>query len=154
MLPASLPMNRLTPAVLSVLLPVCVFAQQAPQPPLPTVPLTSGIHVVTAEVAATPQSRMVGLMMREQLAPNHGMVFVFDDKSQHCFWMRNTLLPLSIAFIEDDGTIVNVADMTPKSEAPVCPARPVRYALEMQQGWFAKRGIGAGKKITGLPAPR
>lgn len=131
-----------------------LLAQQAPQPPLRTTRLTTGIHVITAEVAATEQSRMIGLMMRETLKPNHGMVFVFEDKSQHCFWMRNTLLPLSIAFIDDDGTIVNIAEMTPKSEAAVCPQRPVRYALEMEQGWFAKRGVNAGKKITGLPPPR
>ena len=62
--------------------------------------------------------------MRERLAPNHGMVFVFEDKSQHCFWMRNTLIPLSIAFIDDDGTIVSIADMAPKSEASTCPPRP------------------------------
>lgn len=127
------------------------LAQQAPQPTLRTTKLSTGIHVITAEVAATPQSQMIGLMMRERLAPNHGMVFVFEDKSQHCFWMRNTLIPLSIAFIEDDGTIVNIADMAPKSEASTCPQRPVRYALEMDQGWFTKRGVTAGKKITGLP---
>lgn len=135
----------------ALLVPAALLAQQAPQPPLRTVKLTTGIHVITAEVAATPQTRMIGLMMREALKPNHGMVFVFEDKSQHCFWMRNTLLPLSIAFIDDDGTIVNIADMAPKSEASTCPQRPVRYALEMEQGWFAKRGVTAGKKISGLP---
>jgi len=129
-----------------------VLAQQAPQPMLQTIKLTTGIHVITAEVAATPQSRTVGLMMRQSLAPNHGMVFVFDNKAQHCFWMRNTLLPLSIAFMDDDGTIVNIADMAPKSEAPTCPQRAVRYALEMDQGWFAKRGVKAGSKVAGLPA--
>ena len=137
-----------------LLSPSALFAQQAPQPALPTTQLTAGIHVITAEVASTPQSRMIGLMMRERLAPNHGMVFVFEDKSQHCFWMRNTLIPLSIAFIDDDGTIISVADMAPKSDASTCPQRPVRYALEMDQGWFAKRGLTAGKKISGLPPPR
>ena len=134
-----------------LLSPSALFAQQAPQPALRTTQLTAGIHVITAEVASTPQSRMIGLMMRERLAPNHGMVFVFEDKSQHCFWMRNTLIPLSIAFIDDDGTVVSVADMAPKSEASTCPQRPVRYALEMNQGWFTKRGVTAGKKISGLP---
>lgn len=122
-----------------------------PQPPLRTTRLSAGIHVITAEVAATDQSRTIGLMMRESLKPNHGMLFAFEDKAQHCFWMRNTLLPLSIAFIDDDGTIVNVENMTPKSDASICPQRPVRYALEMEQGWFTKRGVTAGKKITGLP---
>ena len=135
----------------ALMVPGLLLAQQAPQPTLRTTKLTAGIHVITAEIASTPQSRMIGLMMRERVAPNHGMVFVFEDKSQHCFWMRNTLIPLSIAFIDDDGTIVNIADMTPKSEASTCPQRPVRYALEMDQGWFAKRGVTAGNKINGLP---
>jgi uncharacterized membrane protein (UPF0127 family) len=137
--------------ICALLAPHLLLAQQLPQPTLRTTKLTAGIHVITAEIASTPQSRMIGLMMRERLATNHGMVFVFEDKSQHCFWMRNTLIPLSIAFIDDDGTIVNIADMTPKSEASTCPQRPVRYALEMDQGWFAKRGVTAGKKISGLP---
>ncbi len=137
--------------VVALMAPGVLLAQQAPQPAQRTTKLTTGIHVITAEVASTPQSRMIGLMMRERLAPNHGMVFVFEDKSQHCFWMRNTLIPLSIAFIDDDGTIVNIADMAPKNEASTCPQRPIRYALEMDQGWFAKRGVTAGKKISGLP---
>ena len=135
----------------ALMLPGLLLAQQAPQPTLRTTKLTAGIHVITAEIASTPQSRMIGLMMRERLAPNHGMVFIFEDKSQHCFWMRNTLIPLSIAFIDDDGTVVSIADMSPKSEASTCPQRPVRYALEMDQGWFAKRGVTAGQKISGLP---
>ena len=135
----------------ALMVPGLLLAQQAPQPTLRTTKLTAGIHVITAEIASTPQSRMIGLMMRERLAPNHGMVFVFEDKSQHCFWMRNTLIPLSIAFIDDDGTVVSIADMAPKSEASTCPQRPVRYALEMDQGWFAKRGVTAGNKISGLP---
>jgi uncharacterized membrane protein (UPF0127 family) len=129
-------------------------AQSRAQPTLPTVKLTAGIHVITAETATTPQSRTVGLMHRERLAPNHGMLFVFEDKSQQCFWMRNTVVPLTIAFIEDDGTITQLADMAPKNDANHCSQKPVRYALEMEQGWFAKRGIAPGAKLGGLPAPR
>lgn len=143
-------MRRLVATLATVLL-TTAFAQQVPQPPLPTTRLSAGIHVITAEIAATEQSRTIGLMMRESLRPNHGMLFVFEDKSQHCFWMRNTLLPLSIAFIDDDGAIVNIQNMTPKSDASTCPPRAVRYALEMEQGWFAKRGLTAGSKITGIP---
>ncbi len=143
-------MHRLIAILLGPLSLVAALAQ-APQPTLPTTQLSAGIHRITAEVAATEQSRTIGLMLRESLKPNHGMLFVFEDKSQHCFWMRNTLLPLSIAFIDDDGTVVNIANMTPKSEASVCPQRPIRYALEMEQGWFAKRGVAAGAKISGLP---
>ena len=123
-------------------------ARVAPQPTLPKVDIQAGLHLVRAEVAADSTTRMFGLMMRQSLGPNEGMLFVFDDKAQHCFWMRNTLLPLSIAFIEDDGSIVNIADMAPKTEDSHCPARPVRYALEMEQGWFAKRGLLPGTKLV------
>jgi uncharacterized protein len=129
-------------------------AQSAAQPPLPAVKLTAGIHVITAEAATTDRARMVGLMHREKLPPNHGMLFVFDAKSQQCFWMRNTVVPLTIAFIEDDGTIVQLADMAPGTEVSHCSQKPVRYALEMEQGWFAKRGIAPGARLGGLPAPR
>jgi uncharacterized protein len=128
-------------------------AQSRAQPTLPTVKLTAGIHVITAEVAATDQARTIGLMHRERLAPNHGMLFVFNDKAQQCFWMRNTIVPLTIAFIEDDGTILQLADMAPKSEVSHCSQRPVRFALEMEQGWFGKRGVAPGARVGGLPAP-
>nr|WP_225879098.1 DUF192 domain-containing protein [Zeimonas arvi] len=123
-------------------------AQGQAQPTLPTVTLQAGIHLVKAEVANTPKTREIGLMFRERLAPNHGMLFVFREKAGHCFWMRNTLIPLSIAFLDDDGTIVNIEDMAPRSEASHCPKRPVRFALEMDQGWFAKRGLAAGAKLA------
>jgi len=120
----------------------------APQPKLPQVTLQAGMHVIRAEVAADATTRMRGLMMRESLGPNEGMLFVFPDKAGHCFWMKNTLIPLSIAFIEDDGSIVNIADMNPMAEDSHCAARPVRYALEMEQGWFAKRGLQAGSRLA------
>jgi len=129
-------------------------AQSAAQPPLPTIKLTAGFHMITAEPATTGRSRNIGMMFRERIAPNGGMLFVFDDKSLHCFWMRNTPLPLSIAFLEDDGTIVQISDMAPRSDASHCPPRPIRFALEMEQGWFAKRGIAAGTKVGGLPRIR
>jgi uncharacterized membrane protein (UPF0127 family) len=127
--------------------------QPSPQPTLPTVKLTAGIHLITAEVADTEPTRVRGLMFRESLAPNHGMLFVFDEKAIHCMWMRNTLIPLSVAFIDDAGAIVNVADMAPRTETSHCAQRPVRFALEMERGWFAKRGLGAGSRIGGLPKP-
>ena len=133
------------------LAPAVVRAQDMPQPRLPTVLLQAGLHQVTAEVARTPQQQQIGMMMRTQMAQHEGMLFVFDDVAPRCFWMKNTLLPLSIAFIADDGTIVNVADMQPRSEASHCSAQPVRYALEMNQGWFAKRGIQAGYRLKGTP---
>lgn len=126
-------------------------AAAQPQPPLPTIELQAGIHLIRAEVASDNDTRMRGLMFRERLGPNQGMLFVFQVKAQQCFWMRNTLIPLTIAFIEDDGSVVNLADMKPRSEDSHCSGRPVRYALEMEQGWFAKRGLGAGARLSGPP---
>jgi uncharacterized protein len=112
------------------------------------------MHVITAELATTPQSRTIGMMFREKTAPNHGMLFVFEYKAQQCFWMLNTPLPLSIAFIDEDGTILQITDMAPMSQALHCSQRPVRFALEMEQGWFARKGAIIGSKIGGLPKPR
>jgi uncharacterized membrane protein (UPF0127 family) len=124
---------------------------------LPTMRLTAGMHVVRAEVAYDFETRGRGLMFRESLEPNQGMLFVFEEASQQCMWMKNTLIPLSVAFIAGDGTIVNIADMKPKDETTHCAQRPVPYALEMERGWFASHGIRAGQKIGGLdkaPRPR
>lgn len=131
-------------------MPEAICQTAAPGPTLPVKALTAGMHRIQAEVAATDANRARGLMFRKELAPNHGMLFVFEQAAVQCFWMRNTLLPLSIAFILDDGTITNIADMAPMTENSHCSTAPVRYTLEMEQGWFAKRGITAGKKITGI----
>lgn len=104
---------------------------------------------VTAEVARTPAERARGLMGRQSLPVNHGMLFIFEEPERQCFWMRNTPLPLTIAFIADDGAIVNFADMEPLSEEPHCSAKPVRFALEMERGWFKKRGVLIGDRISG-----
>lgn len=123
----------------------------------PTVSLGAGIHVIRAELAANNETRMKGLMFRKSLEPNQGMLFVFDETNRHCMWMKNTLIPLSVAFIAEDGEIVNIADMKPHDETSHCAVRPVPYALEMDRGWFAARGLKAGTRITGLakaPVPR
>lgn len=117
---------------------------------MPTVSLSAGIHIIRAEVAANNENRMRGLMFRKSLAPNQGMLFIFEDTSRHCMWMKNTLIPLSVAFIASDGTIVNIADMKPHDETSHCAAKPVPFALEMDRGWFAGRGIKPGSKISGL----
>lgn len=132
---------------------------QQPQPPLPGIKLTAGVHLITAEVAATDPAREMGLMFRRELAPNHGMLFVFDQAQQSaapCMWMRNTLLPLSVAFIADGGRIVNVEDMEPGSEQIHCARAIVPYALEMTRGWFAERGLRPGQAVIGglPPAPK
>ena len=112
--------------------------------------LTVRFFQITAEVADTPALRTRGLMGRQSLPPNHGMLFVFEQPQQQCFWMRNTPLPLTIAFMDDEGRISSMADMQPFSEATHCSQVPVRYALEMEQGWFTKRGIQPGEIIRGI----
>jgi uncharacterized membrane protein (UPF0127 family) len=112
--------------------------------------LTGRFFQITAEVADTPALRTRGLMGRQSLPPNHGMLFIFEQPQQQCFWMRNTPLPLSIAFLDDEGRISSMADMQPLSEATHCSQAPVRYALEMEQGWFTKRGIQPGEIIRGI----
>jgi uncharacterized membrane protein (UPF0127 family) len=125
---------------------------QEPQPQrLPRVELHAGMHNISAEVAQSPDQRQIGLMYRQSMPTNDGMLFVFEDAQVHCFWMKNTLLPLSIAFLADDGKIVNIEDMAPNTEASHCPKQKVRYALEMNQGWFAKRGFKGGMKLDGSP---
>jgi uncharacterized membrane protein (UPF0127 family) len=128
------------------------FAAPAPaqQPPLRTVELGAGMHVIRAEVADGFASRMQGLMQRTSLPPNGGMLFVFDEDATHCMWMKNTLIPLSVAFLDERGAIINIADMQPHSEQSHCASRSARYALEMMQGWFAQRGIRAGARLRGL----
>lgn len=123
-------------------------AQGTPQQGLPVVSLQAGMHIIRAEVAADPSSRATGLMFRQSLGPNQGMLFVFSERATHCFWMRNTLIALSIAFIDDGGRIVNIANMAPQTENSHCPDAPVRFALEMEQGWFERRGISAGSLLV------
>jgi uncharacterized membrane protein (UPF0127 family) len=123
--------------------------QGEPQMHLRRVEITAGFHRIDAQVAASDRERAIGLMFRKEMPQQEGMVFVFDVPGVQCFWMRNTILPLSAAFVADDGTIVNLADMKPRTEDSHCSAKPVRYVLEMNQGWFAKRGLHAGVKLGG-----
>jgi uncharacterized protein len=118
---------------------------------LPTTTLTVGMHRIQAQVAAAPGERQIGLMFRREMPMHEGMLFVFEQPSPQCFWMRNTFIPLSIAFLADDGTVVNIEEMQPQSDASHCSERPVRFALEMNQGWFAKRGVKPGTRIAGAP---
>jgi hypothetical protein len=118
---------------------------------LQAITLGAGMHNIHAELAITPEQRQKGLMYRRDLASHEGMLFVFEQPQPQCFWMRNTPTPLTIAFVADDGSIVNLDNMKPFDDASHCSAQPVRYVLEMHQGWFAKRGIKAGFKLTGAP---
>lgn len=118
---------------------------------LPRIKLTAGLYLIDTQLAATPEQRSTGLMFRRQMPQAEGMLFIFDQLSQQCFWMKNTLLPLSAAFVTDDGTIVNLADMKPQTTESHCSEKPVRFVLEMNQGWFAQKGIKPGSKLRGQP---
>lgn len=135
-------------------LPALGWAQDLPQLNLPRVTLSAGMHLIHAQVAATNEQRATGLMFRKEMPTSEGMLFVFEQPSPQCFWMKNTLLPLTAAFVADDGTIVNLADMKPQTTNSHCSTQPVRYVLEMNRGWFAKRGLKAGSKLGGQPFER
>ena len=128
-------------------------AQQA-QLNLPRVKLSGGLHQIDAQVASTPEQRATGLMWRRDMPMHEGMLFVFEQPAVQCFWMMNTPSPLTAAFVADDGTIVNLAHMKPLSTESHCSARPVRFVLEMNQGWFEKKGLRAGARLTGEPFSR
>ena len=127
------------------------LAQGAPQLDLPRTKLSAGMYLIDTQVASTATQRATGLMFRTSMPPGEGMLFVFDTPAEQCFWMKNTLLPLTAAFVADDGTIVNLVDMKPQSTDSHCSQKPVRYVLEMNQGWFEKKGIKAGAKLGGAP---
>lgn len=124
------------------------FAQQ-PQMDLERVRISAGMYQIDAQVAATPEQRQIGLMFRKEMPQSEGMVFVFEQAAPQCFWMKNTLIPLSAAFVADDGRIVNIEDMKPQSTDNHCSSEPVRYVLEMNQGWFAKKNIRKGFRLGG-----
>ncbi len=124
---------------------------------LPLVELGAGMYRIEAELAHTDQARQTGLMNRRSMPAQHGMIFVFTQDARHCMWMKNTLIPLSVAFLDGEGRILNIADMQPQTLDSHCAAGPARYALEMNLGWFAERGLTPGAKIRGverLPAGR
>lgn len=124
-------------------------AQDAPQTGLPRVELTAGFHRIDAQVASTPQSRQTGLMYRKEMPLHEGMLFVFEQPAVQCFWMKNTLIPLTAAFVDDDGTIVNLEDMKPQTLDSHCSTKPVRFVLEMNKGWFAQKGVKPGSRLAG-----
>jgi hypothetical protein len=133
----------------AMLLAGAAQAQQQPQTDLQRTQLSVGLYKIDAQVAQTPRQREFGLMFRKEMPQSEGMIFVFDQPATQCFWMRNTPLPLTAAFVADDGRIVNLVDMQPMTEQSHCSEEPVRYVLEMNQGWFAKKNIKKGAKLGG-----
>jgi len=117
---------------------------------IPTLQLMVGLHRIEVEVAATPASRHLGLMNRDILPTNHGMLFVFPQTRTYCMWMRNTKIPLSAAFLDEQGVIVNISEMQPDTDDYHCSMTPVHYVIEMRSGWFQENEIGPGVHIQGL----
>ena len=117
---------------------------------LPEIGLSINGHQVTAEVAHTDPTRTEGLMHRRILPESRGMLFVFRDVSMHAMWMMNTHVPLSVAFLDAKGTIINIEDMEPRTQDTHPAAKPAKYALEVNRGWFSKRGIKPGARVEGI----
>ena len=149
--------KRPIPLFLRILLTIAVAAAAlGARAQMAQIPLIIGGHKLTAEVAASDPDRMQGLMYRRMMPENRGMLFVFTEEAHHAMWMKNTYIPLSVAFIDSKGVITNIEDMKPHTENAHAATQPVRYALEMNRGWFARRNIKPGAKIAGLekaPAP-
>jgi len=145
-------MNKTVIGMLAgLLLSGAAWAQNA----MPVLELNAGFHRIEAEVAANDQNRQIGMMNRRAMPAQRGMLFVFPEERTHCMWMRNTLIPLSVAFVDADGIIINIEDMKPQTEDNHCAKVPARYALEMNLGWFSQRGIKPGAKLKGIErAPR
>ena len=143
--------------ILAKVAALCAFIAAPAFAQLPTMELNAGIHLIRAEVADTFESRAQGLMFRKYLGPNQGMLFVFPQAEPHCMWMKNTLIPLSVAFLDAQGKIVSIAEMQPQTETSHCAAAPAKFALEMSGGWFKGKGLKAGVTVRGLvkaPAAR
>ena len=134
-----------------------VFTNASAQYEVPLIELTAGMYRIEAELMATPERRATGLMRRAEMPQQHGMLFVFPQEQRHCMWMKNTLLPLSVAFLDRTGKIINVEDMQPQTENNHCAVNDARYALEMNIGWFKTRGLSRGAHVVGVekvPVPR
>ncbi|MBK6630631.1 MAG: DUF192 domain-containing protein [Betaproteobacteria bacterium] len=142
---------KITPALFLRFIPVALLLLASGAPlAAPIIELSAGMHRIEAEVASNPGDRATGLMHRPSMPAHRGMLFIFPEADVQCFWMKNTLIPLSIAFLDDSGHILQIADMQPQSLDNHCSSKPVRFALEMNAGWFRSRGLAAGAKINGL----
>jgi uncharacterized membrane protein (UPF0127 family) len=140
-------------AWLALALAAPAWAESAGQAPLRRITVKVAGHALRVEVAETLEQHMRGLMMRERLGRDDGMLFVYEDPGYHAMWMKNTLIPLSVAFIDGNGVILNIVDMEPQTEDTHTAAGPARFAIETNRGWFAGHRIKPGDRVTGLPRP-
>ncbi|BEV14500.1 DUF192 domain-containing protein [Herbaspirillum sp. DW155] len=149
------PVSRLFLRSAAALLALGCLSSAGAQTPqvskFPTIQLNIGIHLIKAEVAQTEAQREQGLMFREKMADNEGMVFLFGQPAGVCMWMKNTLIPLSVAFMDEKGVIINIEEMKEQTLDSHCAKRPAVYALEMNKGWFKQKNIKPGTRIEGLP---
>ena len=129
---------------------IAVTASAQQQIQMPEIALAVNGHKLTAEVAYTDPARMQGLMYRRILPEDRGMLFVFPETARHAMWMKNTYLPLSVAFIDEQGVIINIENMKPQTEDAHPASKPAKYALEVNLGWFGKHGVKPGAKIEGI----
>ncbi len=136
--------------LLALMLSAGAAAQKAPK----TIPLTIGKHQVRVEIVQTDEERSKGLMFRKALGHDDGMLFIFDDPGYHAMWMMNTLIPLSVAFVDGEGRILNIEDMEPQTTDSHAATGPAKYAIETNKGWYAEKKIKPGDKVTGLPGVR
>ncbi len=149
-----LKISTLVGVILFLLIQPPCTAQSGPQPTLPTTELRIGTKKITAEIADEHHERSAGLMFRKSLATDSGMLFVMDVSGPVGFWMKNTEVPLTIAYIDPAGVIKELHDLQPQNEKPVPSRFPnIAYALEMPQGWFSKNNIWPGERLDGLPKP-
>lgn len=145
-------MNKIRTLLVTILFGLVFASAHAQQTGrMPVISLSAGMHIIKAEVAETNAERQQGLMFREKMGPNEGMLFLFEAPAGVCMWMKNTLIPLSVAFIDEKGKIVNIEDMQPQTMDSHCAQKPIRYALEMNRGWFKQKNIKPGMTIEGLP---
>jgi uncharacterized membrane protein (UPF0127 family) len=150
-------MPRLDPTAaarfLAAALLACAAVASAADAPMKTTTLKVGSHPLKVEIAASDPEREKGLMFRKQMGRNDGMLFVFDEPAYHAMWMKNTLIPLSVAFVDREGVILNILDMEPQTLDSHQAAGPAVYAIETHKGWYAEHQVKAGDRVAGLPKP-
>jgi uncharacterized membrane protein (UPF0127 family) len=142
---------RLVRSILALLVSAaCLVTTAQSAQNLPVIPLSLGSGALEVQVASDQSQRAQGLMHRTAMPANQGMLFAYPAPAYFCMWMKNTKIPLSVAFIDAQGKVINIADMVPQTETNHCTERNATYALEVNRGWFTRHGVTAGSQIIGL----